>query len=396
MTRCRLVVGVFLLLAATGGCGGDDDASTTVFEPATAATPAATATGTWTEQDLAFVVGANELHGILTSPASAGPHSAVVIAAPSLRPEGDQPSGISDRYQTNLAHRFAEAGYVAFRYDPPGVGASGGEVGFQSLADRSDEVMAALRRVQELPAVQADNVGLWGSSQEAWVISMAAADHPGKVAFIIAVSGSGVSVAEQQIYGIEAQSRAAGLQPDDIERATLFGRLLIDWQLTDPIFRDVNEKAAANLGTGPWQEFLPLVYGPITVSPADGLNRVIAILTSIKDEPWAVALNLDKVVLPELERIAPDEIAAVRAAAQQSLLVDPRDQLTRVTCPVLAFFGNDDIVQPTDRSAALYAQYLHEAGNDDVTIVTLPDIGHDILLDTPGYWERLAQWLDDR
>jgi pimeloyl-ACP methyl ester carboxylesterase len=295
---------------------------------------------------------------------------------------------------TDLAHRFAEAGYASLRYDPPGVGQSGGEAGFQDLAVQADQVMAALQRLQELPAVRADRVGLWGASQQAWVIAMAAADHPDEVAFLIAVSGSGVSVAEQQIYGIETQSRAAGLQPDDVERATLVGRLLIDWQLTDPLYRDVNQQAADQLGPGPWQELWPLVYDPTTLSPAENLSRVIAILASIKDEPWGAALNLDAVLLPALASIPRDQIEAVRAAAEQTLLADPRDQLTRVTSPVLAFFGEDDIVQPTDRSTALYTRYLGEAGNDDITIVTLPKVGHDIMLSTPGYWEQLTQWLD--
>ena len=114
--------------------------------------------------------------------------------------------------------------------------------------------MAALQHLQEQPAIQPDRIGLWGASQQARVISMAAADHPDAVAFIICVSGSGVSVDEQQIYGLETQSRAAGLPPDDIKRATLVGRLLVDWQLTDPLFRDVNQQTADQLGAGPWQE----------------------------------------------------------------------------------------------------------------------------------------------
>lgn len=342
------------------------------------------------------MVGPNELHGILTLPASEGPHPAVVLAAPSERRSGAEPSGVSSSYWTDLAYRLTGAGYAAFRYDPPGVGESGGEAGFQSLQARSGEAIAALHRVQEHPAVRADQVGLWGISQGAWVISMAAADHPDDVGFIIPVSGSGVSVAEQQVWGIETQSRAAGLQPDDVERATLFGRLLIDWQLTDPLFREVNQQVAENLGDGPWQEFFTLVYESDTISPASGLSAAIEILTSIQDEPWAQALYLEDVYLPPLLSIQPDQLEAVKAAVEQTLLVDPRDHLTRVKSPVLAFFGEDDIVQPTVRSADLYAQYLDVAQNDDVTLVILPDVGHDIVLSSPGYWERLAQWLDER
>ena len=314
----------------------------------------------------------------------------------STGPEGELPTGVSSPYQTGLAHALAEIGYAAFRYDPPGIGESTGDVTFQSLQSRADETTAALHWVQDHPMIQASQVGLWGISQEAWVISIAAADHPDDVAFIIPVSGAGISVAEQQVWGVEAQSRAAGLEPDDVERSALIMRLLVDWQLTSPIYRAVNQQVVEQIGNGPWNELFALAYPPDPVSPSDGLTGVIEILTSIKDEPWAAALHIDTVYLPALSSIPPDQIETVQTAAEQTLLLDPGDHLTRVTSPVLAFFGEDDIIQPTDRSAELFDDYLATAGNDDVTIVILPDAGHDIILSTPGYWNQMVQWLGNR
>jgi fermentation-respiration switch protein FrsA (DUF1100 family) len=141
---------------------------------------------------------------------------------------------------------------------------------------------------------------------------------------------------------------------------------------------------------------LALAYPADPISPSDELTGVIETLMSIKDEPWAAALHLDSVYLPALQSIPPDQIDTVQIAAEQTLLLDPGDHLTRVTSPVLAFFGENDIVQPTDRSAGLFTDYLHTAGNNDVTIVVLPDVGHDIVLSTPGYWNQMAQWLQDR
>ena len=136
------------------------------------------------------------------------------------------------------------------------------------------------------------------------------------------------------------------------------------------------------------------LYPPDPISPSDRLTGVVEILTSIQDDPWAAALHLDTVYLPALQSIPPDQVETVQILAEQSLLLDPGDHLTKVTSPILAFFGEDDIVQPTDRSAELFAHYLDTAGNDDVTIVILPDAGHDIILSTPGYWDKMVQWLD--
>ena len=49
--------------------------------------------------------------------------------------------------------------------------------------------------------------------------------------------------------------------------------------------------------------------------------------------------------------------------------------------------------QPTERSAALYAQYLTEAGNPDFEIVVIPGVGHSIDLSTAGYASAMSDWL---
>ncbi len=400
-SRCRVIHRPWFVAALTSsalliaGCGGSDSSTPSVSVTSTT-TSERTTEATWTEEDLTFQVGTNQLHGILTRPVTGSPHSAVVMPFNSPGPAGEPPTGVSSPYQTELAHALAEIGYAAFRYDPPGIGESTGDNTFQSLQARADETIAALQRVQEHPMINADHVGLWGISQEAWVISIAAADHPADVAFIIPVSGAGISVAEQQVWGVEAQSRAAGLEPDDVERATLIIRLLVDWQLTNPIYQDINQQAVADLENGPWNDLFALVYPPDPIRPSDGLTGVIEILTSIQHEPWAAALHIDTIYLPTLKSIPPDQIETVQIAAEQTLLLDPGNHLMKVTSPVLAFFGENDIVQPTDRSAELFTDYLDNAGNDDVTIVILPDIGHDIILSTPGYWDQMVQWLDNR
>lgn len=400
MPRLWVAVAPAVVALAIASCGGEGGSPGTdgSWPPATLATeedPDATGSArSWTEESFTFGVGSNELHGILTLPAGTGTHSAVVIASGSETPTGEIQSGVSDRYFVDLARRFADVGYAAFRYDTAGVGKSEGTTA-PSLTEKRNEVLAALHRLQEHPAIQADDVGLWGGSQEAWVISMAAAAEPDDVAFIISVSGAGISPAEQQVWGIEVQSRAAGLTAADVQRATLFGGLLVDWQLSEPLFREVNQQIVAELGEGPWQDFHALVYDSSPSEPA-ALSRGIEILTSVQDEPWAQALHLEELYLPALRSIPPGQVEQLRAATEEMLVTDPSVHLTQVTCPVLAFWGEDDIVQPTERSAALYADYLDEAGNDDVTLLVLPGVDHDIGLSSPGYWDRLVEWLEMR
>jgi len=368
------VILALLTLAAACGDGQSDSATSAPSQP-------------WVEEDVTFTFGGDELFGVLTLPSGPGPHPAIVIV------RGSGQDGASSRYYADHARAWAVDGYAALRYDPPGVGRSTGTSGYQTLQTRMEEVMAAVGSLQSRSDIASDRVGLWGESQGGWVIAMAAADYPEEIAFLISVSGSGVSVAEQQVYNIEAESRAAGLSEQDIAKAILFGRLLIDWQVINPMYREANEEAARDLGSGPWDSFAALVYEPGDMTAAENLQAGIAVLTSVQDEPWAEFLRLRELYIPALESIPPGQAALIKALTGPDLVRDPADAMTRVLCPVLAFFGEDDVVQPTERSAALYAPYLTEAGNQDFEIVVIPGVGHSIDLSTAGYASAMSDWL---
>jgi pimeloyl-ACP methyl ester carboxylesterase len=205
-----------------------------------------------------------------------------------------------------------------------------------------------------------------------------------------------VSAAEQQVFSVEAQSRAAGFPKLDIVKAGLFARLWVDWQLTRPVYREQNLAQVRRLGAGPWSTFATLVYTPGSLTPAQSLQRGIAILGSISTKPWARYLYLDTVILPALQAVAPGRLAAARAAAQQSLLVQPKKYLTAVRCPVLAIWGEDDTLVPARKSASLYRQYLKAARNHDVTVVVFRNADHDIRNFGPAYRTTLTSWLRHR
>lgn len=355
---------------------------------------APTPTEPWVEKEVTFNFGPNDLYGIITLPTSEGPYPAVAIISGSVNPSTGARNGASAPYHIEHARELVLNGFAVLRYDPPGVGRSTGEREYESLERRTDEAMAALYYLQTLPEVQPGQVGLWGESQGPWVIAKAAGEFPQDVAFIISVSGSGVSVVEQQLYSIEANSRAQGMSEDDIKKAVLFGRLLIDWQLSEPIYHESNEEDAKVLKEGPWTSFMTLVYEPGETSPAEGLHIGIDILKSIRDEPWAKFLFLKEVYIPQLESIPPDQVEAVKAIAGPTLLNDPKDFLTRVQCPVLAFFGEDDLLQPSETSAKLYEQYLSDAGNDDFVIVVIPGVGHGISPSILAYGDALSDWSE--
>ena len=195
----NICLSIILLLIPTAACVG------------TSPSPIPSPSRPWIEERVTFTFVQNALFGILTLPTSSGPYPAVVLISGSVSTSTGVRQGVSLSYHVNHARKMALNGFAVLRYDPPGVGQSTGESGFESLDTRSEEAIAAIHYLQSRPDIQRDQVGLWGVSQGGWVIAMAAAEYPQDVAFIISVSGSGVSVAEQQIYSIHAQSEAAGM-----------------------------------------------------------------------------------------------------------------------------------------------------------------------------------------
>jgi len=371
--RSLAIPALFILLAACGDGQPDSGTSAT--------------SASWVEEEVVFPFGEDELFGILTLPSGPGPHPAIVIV------RGSGQGGVSSPYYTAHARFWAGEGYGALRYDPPGIGGSTGTGSYQTLERRAEEVMAAVRFLQSRSDITPGRVGLWGESQGGWVVSIAAAVYPDEVAFIISLSGSGVSVAEQQVYNVESESRAAGFSEQEVIRAGLFARLLVDWQLLEPVYREANEETARGLGNGPWDAFSALVYEPGDMTPAENLQAGIEILTSIQNEPWAEYLRLRTLFIPALESIPAEQAEFIKVVTGPDLVRDPGDAMRRVRCPVLAFFGEDDVVQPTELSAALYAQYLTEAGNPDFQIIVIPGVGHSIDLSTPGYADAMGDWL---
>lgn len=380
---------------AVVSCGGGDassDASTD--DPAVSSTVATVAPG-WIEEDVTFPFGDDLLHGRLTLPTDGEQHPAVVLVSGSEDLTGAR-DGVSNRSFVEHGDRLAREGFAVLRYDPPGVGRSTGEPGLPSLDRRAEETAAAVAHVASLSTIASDRIGLLGVSQGGWVISMTAARHPDEVAFVVSVVGSAQTVAEQQVYGIEAQSRAAGLSDEDVAKAVLVGRLLVDWQLVSPMFRDLNIAAADALGEGPWVDLLEVVYRSDDTDPVAAFADGIEALATMQDEPWAAALHLRELYVRRFESILPDltvdQLTAMQAAMDATLTLDPADALTQVRVPVLAIFGELDVNVDTARSAPLYEQYLAEAGNDDATIVVVPDIGHDVIV-TAEYWDTLTDWL---
>jgi pimeloyl-ACP methyl ester carboxylesterase len=132
-------------------------------------------------EDLLIASGNLKLAGTLYLPAAGPPPPAVVFV------HGAGPQVRSDGFR-ELACHFARKGVAALIFDKRGCGASEGDWARASLRDLADDALACVRMLRARPDVNANQVGLWGLSQGASIIPLAAAGSP-DVAFLIAVGG---------------------------------------------------------------------------------------------------------------------------------------------------------------------------------------------------------------
>jgi dienelactone hydrolase len=333
-----------------------------------------------------FSDGKNQLHGILTLPGRQGSWPAVVLLHGSSR-------GTEAAYE-EYARELVKAGYAILRYDSPGKGLSTGSTFGETFESRVEEALSAIEFLESRNDIKDGKVGLWGISQGGWICQLASAQSE-KVAFIIPVSGPGVSVPEQEAFRVEAESRAAGFSETDVRKAVLVRRLLLDEILSVPLYQDLNEKDAQKLGEGPWNELLTMVYSSIPVEAEQELKSLIRILKSVHQEPWSAYIGTQG-VLPMLQSLPPEAFASVIKQMEASLLFHPSEYLAQIKVPVLAIFGSDDTSLPVEKSISIYREALLEAGNMDLTVEVFQGADHQIRVNesaAPGYYTTMTEWL---
>ena len=268
---------------------------------------------------------------------------------------------------------------------------------FQAIRDlvgpQPQEKEDAVKYLQSRPDINSSGVGLWGVSQGGWVCQMTAAAYDG-VSFIIPVSGAGVKPAEQEVYRVEAMSRAAGFDDDEIAKAVLMRRLMVDILLDEPMYQQINLAESNRLGDGPWREMTELVYRPDPKDPAVEFEQVIKILKSVNKERWAKFLYLYQ-VLSIFNNMPPQAWGTVKEQMGAVTIVDPAEYLVRIHVPVLAIFGENDTYIPVEKSIAIYQQYLGEAGNQAFTYKVFANADHAIHVIgyADGYFDLMVNWL---
>jgi pimeloyl-ACP methyl ester carboxylesterase len=296
--------------------------------------------------DVTFDNRGMRLAGTVRRLAGAGPHPAVAFvdgSGPAERGNWDEE-----------AEALAAAGFASLAWDKPGCGGSGGDWREQGFEDRALEALAAVACLQDQAGVDPGRIALLGASQGGWIGPLAASRSP-EVAAVISLSGAGVSPYEQEAYRVEHLLREAGMAEDGIAEALAFFH-----------------HRAARFRRG------------------DELEAILTEQLGHQDARWYPVLG-DDGVLPHLGFMA------------RIYFHDPVPVLERVTCPVLAVWGERDLYVPVAASVAAFRAALARAGNHNVRLEVIPDADHGLRLPppdgaergprVPNLIERISGWL---
>jgi pimeloyl-ACP methyl ester carboxylesterase len=295
-------------------------------------------------EEVTFKNGDVTLAGTLVTPASKGKHPAIVFT------HGG--GAVLREVCWGLGYLYAARGFVVLSYDKRGVGKSTGNWGTASFEDLADDAVAAAKFLQSRNEIAPKQIGFWGLSQGGWIAPLAASRFS-DAAFAIALSGGGLSPAEQELLDSEYELTKAGYTVDEIKDALAFQRLK-------------NEIIASQ---DKWDEYAKM--------------RLTA-----KDAKWYRHPGID-VRGPE-KRDDP-----FWTNLRRFYNYDPAPTLRASKAPLLAIFGELDTPEGVKANVRAITQIMNQAGRRDYTIKVYPNGRHNLMEvppDNPNEWVRLKKF----
>ncbi|MDF1521197.1 MAG: alpha/beta fold hydrolase [Trueperaceae bacterium] len=331
-------------------------------------------------EDVAFASGEVTLAGVLSIPDGPGPHPAVALVSGSGAQDRDGANPALPGYEPLrwLADHLTRAGFAVLRWDERGVGASTGDHASATSADPADDLAAAVRTLAARPDVDRERVGILGHSEGGTLVAVVGARAP-EVAFGVAMAPSALPYTELVVAQVARISADSGMTPEQVAEAASQQTRVVELAL------------------------------------AEDWPALEAYLTEVTAAQVAALPAATQAQIPDVDAYVAQQ-AAGAAAFQQPwmrffLTYDPADDWSRVTVPVLGVFAALDAQVDLDANLPAFEAALAAAGNDDATVVVLPEANHLFqraetgALDEylrlemaflPELPEAIAEWLTER
>ncbi len=304
-------------------------------------------------EDVRFTNRDVQLTGTLIAPSTGGRHPAIVLV---------HGSGAENRaYMLPWARFVIRHGIAVLGYDKRGVGESTGDWNAATYEDLAGDAVAAVEYLKTRRDIDATQIGLLGISQAGWIMPLAAVRSK-DVAFLISISGAGVTPAETTIDQARNEMTMTGMPAATVADIVALIRLEYDFARTGngwDTYASAREKLVARMGPPPEAAF--------PSSPDHAQWQVI----------------------------------------KRTYFYDPVPTLRQLTVPTLAMWGELDNNIIADKNKPAWDTSLKAAGNRDYTLVVIPKANHAMLEAkvgsnaemkslqrlAPAYFRTVEDWL---
>jgi hypothetical protein len=306
-------------------------------------------------EDIHFSNGDIQFAGTLIGPISGAKHPAIILV---------HGSGAEDReYMLPFARFLIRHGMAVLGYDKRGVGGSTGDWNTASFDDLAGDVVAAFAFLKTRPDIDARQIGLLGASQAGWIMPLAAV-RANDMAFLISISGAGISAAETTIDQARNEMTARGAPAQNVE--DIVSVMNLQYQF-------------ARTGQG-WDQ-----YAAARAKLAARIGPPPDTFPGTPDHPYWQFIR-------------------------RSFFYDPAPTLRQLRVPTLALFGELDNNIMAEKNKAAWEAALKAGGNRDYRLRILPKANHmhlearvgsnaemaSLQRFVPDYFTTIHDWLAKR
>jgi hypothetical protein len=293
------------------------------------------------EEEVTFKNGDVVLSGTFTKPASTKKHPVVILI---------NGSGPQDRDEAIMGHKpflvlsdfLTRKGIAVLRYDDRGFGKSIGDFSKATSEDFATDVESAVNYLNSRVDIDKKHIGLIGHSEGGLIAPMVAANNK-HIDFIVLMAGTGIPgdsllLLQQQLVG-----KVMGMQEAQLKTLK---------NLNQKSFDIINEYEDKSTIESELSKYLKSAIDTIPIEnlPAGVINDDTFISTQVNllTSPWM----------------------------RYFLSYDPYKALEKVTCPVLAINGSNDLQVPAKENLSAIEAALNKGGNKNIMIKEFSGLNH--------------------
>ncbi len=329
----------------------------------------------YVREEVRYPNGAATIAGTLTRPPGKGPFPAALLITGSGSQDRDE-SIFGFKPFRLIADRLTRDGVAVLRVDDRGIGGSTGDPLLATSEDLASDVRTGVHYLAGRREIDPARIGLIGHSEGGIIAPMVAAGSR-EVAFIVLLAGTCVKGDTLLLTQSRYIMHANGASDSAIAANQKLQRLGF---------------AAGRSGQN-WE----------TVRAA--------VLETVKQQLSGADAAKTGVDVDEFARTRADAQVAMMKSPWMRFFIDydPAPTLAKVTCPVLAMFGQQDLQVPPALNQPPMERAL--AGNRDAKVVVIPDANHLFQPTTsgnpalygslpkefaPGVLDTLSGWITTR